>query len=264
MNIVILVKQIPDIEKNIKITVDSKSNNINRQGVPSIMNPADKNALEFALQMKDKFDARLTVISMGPMQAKEVLKEALSLGADEAFLVSDRVFAGSDTLWTSLVLEKAIQSLPYQTDYIFCGHQALDGDTGQVGPGVAARLHLPQWIHLRQLLQIHPDHLIAERYFDGFRECIEIRPPALLAFVKNSNTPRLPSLRKLFSSQEAKINLVTNKDLLIPDEFLGINGSPTRVMKTFKIELDKTLIKCHMEQGSEMFQSILSKIGEVK
>jgi electron transfer flavoprotein beta subunit len=264
MNIVILVKQIPDIEKNIKITVDSKSNNINRQGVPSIMNPADKNALEFALQIKDKLDARITVISMGPLQAQEVLREALSLGADDAFLISDRVYAGSDTLWTSLVLEKAIQELPYKADYIFCGHQALDGDTGQVGPGVAARLNLPQWIHLRQLLQIHADHLLAERYFDGYRECIEIHPPALLAFVKNSNTPRLPSLRKLFSSREASLKVVTNKDLQIQDEFLGINGSPTRVMKTFKIELDKTLIKTHIENGSEIFQSILTKIGEVK
>jgi electron transfer flavoprotein beta subunit len=264
MNIVILVKQIPDIEKNIKITVDSKSNNINRQGVPSIMNPADKNALEFALQIKDKFDARLTVVSMGPMQAQEVLREALSLGADEAFLASDRVFAGSDTLWTSLVLEKTIQQLPQKPDYIFCGHQALDGDTGQVGPGVAARLKLPQWIHLRQLLQIHEDHLIAERYFDGYRECIEIRPPALLAFVKNSNTPRLPSLKKLFWSKEASLNIINNQALKIPNEFLGINGSPTRVMKTFKIELDKTLIKTNIEQGSEIFQNILSKIGEVK
>jgi electron transfer flavoprotein beta subunit len=264
MNIVVLVKQIPDIEKNIKITVDSKSNNINRQGIPSIMNPADKNALEYALQIKDKFGAHLTVISMGPSQAQEVLREALSMGADEAFLVSDRVFAGSDTLWTSLVLEKTIQQLPQKADYIFCGHQALDGDTGQVGPGVAARLSIPQWIHLRQLLQIHPDHLVADRLFDGYRECIEIHPPALLAFVKNANTPRLPSLKKLFWSKEAVLNTISNEDLKIPKEFLGISGSPTRVMKTFKIEIDKTVIKTNMEQGAEILQSIMSKIGEVK
>jgi electron transfer flavoprotein beta subunit len=264
MNIVVLVKQIPDIEKNVKITVDSKSYNINRQGIPSIMNPADKNALEFALQIKDQRKTNVTVITMGPPQAKSVLQEALSLGADRAYLISDRAFAGSDTLWTSLVLEKAITTLGLKPDYIFCGHQALDGDTGQVGPGVAARLKMPQWIHLRHILEIHETHLIADRLFDNHKETIEIHSPAILAFAKNSNNPRLPSLRKLFYSKTAEIPTISNEQLEIPQEFLGISGSPTRVVKTYKIEMDKTVHKTPMSQGTEILHTIMEKIGEVK
>jgi len=264
MNIFVLVKQIPDIEKNVKITVDSKSYNINRQGIPSIMNPADKNALEYALQMKDRIGANVHVITMGPLQAENILREAISMGADKTYLVSDRAFAGSDTLWTSLVLEKAIRFIAIKPDYIFCGHQALDGDTGQVGPGVAARMKIPQWIYLRSLCSIHADHLIADRWFDNQKEVIEIHAPALLAFTKNCNIPRLPSLSKLFWSMQACIEKISNKELNIEPEFLGISGSPTRVIKTFKIEMDKTVKKIDLEQGSEMLQVMMDKIGEVK
>ncbi len=264
MNIIVLIKQIPDIEKNIKITVDSKSYSINRQGIPSIMNPADKNALEYALCIKDQLNATVKVVTMGPPQAEAVLREAMSMGADEGYLATDRSFAGSDTLSTSLVLSKAIQEFCDKPDYIFCGHQALDGDTGQVGPGVAERFNFPQWIHVRSILEIRPNTLLVDRIFDGFQETIEIHSPSMVAFVKNSNLPRLPGLRNLFWAKDAPIKTITNEDLKIPPETIGISGSPTRVVRTFKIEMDKTVIKKNIETGNELLETMLEKIGEVK
>jgi electron transfer flavoprotein beta subunit len=263
MRIIVLVKQVPDIEKNARISIDEKTHSINRSGIPSIMNPPDKNALEEALQWKDEIGCEVSVVTMGPSQAKEILTEAYTMGADHAYLVTDRAFAGSDTWSTTLILCAAIQKIG-SFDFIFAGKQALDGDTGQVGPSVACRLSIPQILNVKKVLKRESSQITILRNFNGFEEIIEVKSPALLAFCRHTNTPRLPQLNRLFKSDEFVPTVFDNSMLQIPPEKIGINGSPTRVYKTFKPVIDKTVKKVTIEKGEEIYQLISEIITEVK
>jgi len=263
MKIIVLIKQVPDIEKNIKITVDEKSYSINRQGIPSIMNPPDKNALEEALRFKDELGCEVTAITMGPPQANDILKEAISMGADSSFLITDRIFAGSDTLSTTLILSKAIRQLG-DFDYIFAGKQALDGDTGQVGPGVACRFSIPQILSVKRVITRQKDSMKLIRNFNGFEETIVVAPKALLTFCRHSNIPRLPSLRGLFATKNFTAPIFNNQMIQIPEGQIGIDGSPTRVIKTFKPSMDKTVKKIQDLKGDGMMNQINAIIAEVR
>lgn len=263
MRIIVLVKQVPDIEKNVKISIDEKSHSINRTGIPSIMNPPDKNALEEALQWKDQFGCEVSVVTMGPKQAQEMLTEAYTMGADNTYLISDRAFAGSDTWSTTLILCKAIQKIG-SYDFIFAGKQALDGDTGQVGPSVACRLSIPQVLNVKKVIRREHGKITVLRNFNGFEETIEVKSPTLLAFCRHSNESRLPQLSRLFKSQEMNPVLMDNSLLEIPPEKIGIDGSPTKVFKTFKPMIDKTVKKVAIEKGEEIYQLISDVIAEVK
>jgi len=263
MRIIVLAKQVPDIEKNVKVSIDEKTQSIKREGVPSIMNPADKNALSEALKLKDILDAEVIVVSMGPLQANEILKESISMRASSCYLISDRAFAGSDTLATSLVLSEAIKRIS-DFDFIFTGKQAIDGDTGQVGPGIAERFDIPQILNVKRIEYISQDKFAVLREFLGFEELIEVSPKALLAFSKNINVPRLPSLRGLFKARGFESFKITNSELKLRETEVGINGSPTKVIRTFTPFFDKSFTKVSTDNGEEIVNLILSKIGEVK
>ena len=192
MNIVVCLKQVPDTTA---VKIDPKTGTLIRDGVPSIINPEDKHALEAALEIKDRHGAHITVVSMGPLQAQNALREALCMGADEAILISDRAFAGSDTLATSKTLAGAIRKLNY--DIIFAGRQAIDGDTAQVGPEIAEHLNIPQVTYVEGI-EVKDDSLIINRALENGYELLEVKQPVLLTAIKELNEPRYMNVRNIF------------------------------------------------------------------
>ncbi len=205
-----------------------------RQGVPSIINPFDKNALEAALQLKELHGGRVTVISMGPPQAKDALKECLAMGADEAILISDRLFGGADTLATSLTLAAAIRKLG-EYDLIICGKQAIDGDTAQVGPEIAEHLGIPQITYVAKI-EFDGDKYRAEREHEDSYEIIEAGRPVLITVVKSINEPRYPSVKGLMKANRREIPVWTAEMLAVDQEQVGLAGSPTQVRRIFTPE----------------------------
>jgi len=233
MEIVVCIKQVPDTTD---VKINPETNTLIREGVESIINPFDMYAIEEAVRLKERFNGRATVITMGPPQAEAALREALSLGIDSAIHLCDRAFAGSDTWATSLILAKAIEKIN-NCDLVICGKQASDGDTAQVGPGIATHLDLPQATYVRRVDSVHldtaPKIMVVERLLEEGYELIELQLPALITVVKEINEPRLPSLRGKMSSRKAEINLWGNKDLGLSPDQIGLNGSPTQVVKIF-------------------------------
>ncbi|MBU3911185.1 MAG: electron transfer flavoprotein subunit beta/FixA family protein, partial [Candidatus Omnitrophica bacterium] len=192
MNIIVCIKQVPDTAD---VRIDPETNTLVRAGVACIINPFDMYAIEEGLRLKDKFGGKVTVITMGPPQADEALREAISLGADETILVSDKAFAGSDTWATSYTLARAIHKIG-DYDLIICGKQAIDGDTAQVGPGISAHLEIPQITYVKKIEELSLNSVIrAERMTEEGFEIIESPLPCLITVVKEINEPRLPSLK---------------------------------------------------------------------
>lgn len=231
MNIVVCLKQVPNTNE---IKIDPVTGTLIREGVPSIINPDDKNALEEALRLKDIHGSHVTVISMGPPQAEVALREALAMGADEAILISDRAFAGADTLATSYALAKAIQKLDY--DIIFAGRQAIDGDTAQVGPEIAEHLDLPQITYVEKMDIIENGLRIQRAWEDGY-EILEVKTPVLLTAIKELNEPRYMNARNIFANYKEKEVKVWSADFIEADKAkLGLKGSPTKVKKSMSKE----------------------------
>jgi electron transfer flavoprotein beta subunit len=233
MNIVVCVKQVPD---TVDVKIDPKTNTLVREGVVSVINPFDMYAIEEGVRLKERFGGKVTVITMGPPQAQDALRDALSLGIDEAILLSDRAFAGSDTWATSMVLSRAIEKSG-DVDLVICGKQASDGDTAQVGPGIAAHLNLPQATYVRKVDTVHmdtnPKMMVVERLLEEGYEIIELSLPAVVTVLKEINEPRMPSLKGKMRAKSAQIPVWTNKELGIEPTQLGLTGSPTQVMKIF-------------------------------
>jgi electron transfer flavoprotein alpha subunit len=232
LNIVVTVKQVPDTA-NVKI--NPETNTLVREGVQSILNPFDLYAIEEALRLKEKFGGTVTVISMGPPQAENALREAIAMGADRGVLLSDRAFAGSDTWATSKVLSAAIKKLGEEkpVDLVFSGKQATDGDTAQVGPGIAAHLDLPQVTYVRKIDQVSQDSMTVQRMMDDGYESVRTQLPALLTVVKEINEPRLPSLKGRISAKKAVIPKWTIQELGLDPKDVGLEGSPTKVVRIF-------------------------------
>ena len=229
LKIICLIKQVPDTTD---IKINPETNTLIREGVPSIINPFDMYAIEEGLRIKEKLGGEVMAISMGPPQAEEALREALSLGVDEALLLSHPSFAGADTWATSYTLAQAIRKLsPY--DLILCGRQASDGDTGQVGPGVAEQLNIPQVAFVRRIEEIGPEMAVAQRMTEEGYEVIQTPLPALLSVVKEINEPRLPSLRGKLRAKGAEISIWGVDELGVKKEDVGLDGSPTRVLRIF-------------------------------
>ncbi len=229
MDIIVCIKQVPDTTD---VRIDPMTNTLIREGVQSIINPFDMYAIEEGIQLKERFGGNVIVVTMGPPQAEAALREAISLGADEGILVSDRAFAGSDTWATSYTLAAAIKKIG-GFDLIICGKQASDGDTAQVGPGIAAHLDLPQVTYVKKVENIDEKHAKVERMTEEGYEVVETPLPCLLTVVKEINEPRLPSLKGMMRSKKAEIKKLIKDDLDVDEEGLGLNGSPTQVVKIF-------------------------------
>lgn len=230
MKIIVCIKQVPDTNE---VKLDPKTGTLIRDGVPSIINHDDMNALEEALELKDRYnDVDITVVTMGPPQADVALREALAMGADRAILVSDRAFAGADTWATSNTLTAAIKKIG-SFDMIFCGRQAIDGDTAQVGPQLAEKLDLPQVTYV-QKMEVNGDTVTVQRALEDGYEVIEVKMPCVLTTIKELNTPRYASVKGIFDAyREKTVESWSAKDIEIDPEIIGLNGSPTNVRKTF-------------------------------
>lgn len=229
MNFVVCIKQVPD---TVNVKIDPKTNTLIREGVVSVINPFDMYAIEEAVRLKEKLGGKVTAISMGPPQAENALREAISVGVDQGILISDRAFAGSDTWTTSYTLAMALKKIGDYT-IIFCGKQASDGDTAQVGPGIAAHLDLPQITYVRKIETVDAQHIVAERLMEDGFEVIESPLPCILTVVKEINEPRLPSLKGKLAAKKAQIVHWKAADLACDRTKLGLDGSPTKVVKIF-------------------------------
>lgn len=236
MKIIVCIKQVPNTTE---IKVDPVTKTLKRDGVPSIINPDDKTAVEVALQLKEKHGATVTVLTMGPAQAERALREALAMGADEAFLLTDRAFAGSDTLATSTILAAAIKKLG--ADYVFCGRQAIDGDTAQVGPQIAEHLGIPQITYAEAVdYDEAKGALVVKRQFEDRYQILEVCAPCLVTILSSLAKPRYMNAWDIVSQDEKEVGKITFADIDVKAEDIGLNGSPTKVKSTATKQFDKT------------------------
>jgi electron transfer flavoprotein beta subunit len=231
MNIVVCIKQVPETTE---VRVDPETNALIREGVKSIVNPFDENALEAALQLKEAVGGKVTSVTMGPPQAEEALRYTLAMGADEAILLSDPGSRGSDTLATSYSLAQMVRKIG-EVDLVLCGKQAIDGDTGQVGPGLAERLGIPQ-VTFAIELSVEDGKLRAKRVLDDFFEVVEVKLPAVVTVVKQINEPRTPGMRNVLKAKRAEIIRWSLADLGGDATQTGFDGSPTQVVRVWPPE----------------------------
>lgn len=257
MHIVACIKQVPDA-KNVRIDPDTHT--LVRQGVESIINPFDLFAVEAALKLKDENGAKVTVITMGPPQAEEALRETISRGVDDAVLLSDRAFAGSDTWATSTVLAAAIRKLG-KVDLILCGKQAIDGDTAQVGPETATLLDIPYATFVKKIESLDGGFLKATRQTDEGVEVWKLPMPALITVIKEIGEPRLPSLRHKMRAKKAQISVWGAADLGLDPDCVGLCGSFTQVVRVFSPprRTDRVLIEGSVEEQVEQLYRFLKE-----
>jgi electron transfer flavoprotein beta subunit len=242
MLIVACIKQVPDTTQ---VKIDPVTNTLVREGIPFIMNPFDTHALEEALRLKDRYGLRVKAVSMGPPNAEMTLRKALALGVDEGVLLSDRAFGGADTLATSMVLAEAVRKLaekePDGLALVICGKQTIDGDTAQVGPGIANRLGLVPLTLVDRIedLDMRAKKIRVRRKLEGRHEIVEAALPALLTVVREINKPRYPTVPMRLDAQDASIVLWNNQAMNLDVNQIGLKGSPTAVRKIFSPEREK-------------------------
>jgi electron transfer flavoprotein beta subunit len=288
---VVLIKQVPDTH-NLSGDVMTEEGTMNRSALPAIYNPEDLNALEMALQVRERHGGTVTVITMGPPKAADILRESLFRGADKVILLSDRKFAGADTLATSYALKCAVEKNG-PVDLVFCGRQAIDGDTAQVGPQLAEKLHIPQITYAEAVLELNPKEITVQRALDLGIEIVRCTLPCLLTVVSSANSPRPPSARKSIALKMAAASLeyaamlkqrpefkteaeldafLTKNNLKIPvwtaddigakEEQVGLAGSPTQVHKVNFVVLESTASKdiSPTKQGvAEMIEELVQE-----
>lgn len=233
MKIVTLVKQVPDTTE---VRMDPKTGTLIREGVPSIVNPYDKHALEEALRLRERFGGEVTVISMGPPQAIRALQECRALGADRCYLLSDRKFAGADTLATAYSLGRAVEKVVPDFDIILCGQQAIDGDTGHVGPQLGEYLSIPHVAYV-SALTVEGRRAVALREMEGGHMEVEVTLPALFTVTKKINSPRYPTVMRILKAVEEDYPVLTADYIGVEEGRIGLGGSPTRVRKIFAPEV---------------------------
>lgn len=240
MLVVVCIKQVPDTTQ---VAVDPVTGTLKREGVPFIMNPFDSHALEEGLRIKDRYGLRFAVISMGPPNTEITLRKALALGADEAILLCDRAFSGADTLATSHVLAEAIKRLNQKEEVIavICGRQTIDGDTAQVGPGIATRLGFAQLtlVDSIEYIDLAARKVRVRRKVGSWREIVEAPLPALIAVVREINRLRYPTLPGRLMAEKAPVVLWDNKEIKLDEDKIGLKGSATQVRRIFSPERAK-------------------------
>jgi electron transfer flavoprotein beta subunit len=259
MNIVVCLKQVPGTTE---VKIDPQTNTLIRQGIQNIINPFDTYALEEGVRLKEKHGGKVTVITMGPPQADAALREAISLGADEAVLLTDRAFGGADTWATANTLAKSIIKLG-QTDIIICGRQTVDGDTGQVGPEMAEMLGVPFVAYVSKIEEIKENYLRVSRMIEEGHEILETTLPAIITVAKEINVPRLPSLRGIMKSKSAKITAWGINETGIDPDTVGLAGSSTQVIKVF---FPQRITKAEILDGDvpAKVDKLLDKLKEAK
>lgn len=237
MNIIVCIKQVPETTE---VRINPETNTLIREGVKSIINPFDMYAIEEGVRLKEKFGGKVTVVTMGPPQAEQALREALSMGIDEAVLISDRAFAGSDTWATSYTLSCAIKQIG-EYDIILCGKQASDGDTAQVGPGIATRLGYAQLTLVDRIesLDLQAKKVRVRRKLEGRHEIVEASLPAMITVIREINTPRYPTVPMRLMAADAAVTLWDNKQMKLNEMTIGLKGSATQVRRIFSPERAK-------------------------
>ncbi len=236
MNLAVLIKQVPG---STDIKIDPETNTLIRDGVEAVINPFDTYAVEEAVRLKEAHGGSVTVITMGPPQAAEALRQAVAVGADRGILVSDKAFAGADTLATSYTLAQAIKKAG-PADVIICGKQTIDGDTGQVGPEIATHLNIPFATYIKKIENAGEGKMRVERLVEDGYEVLDVPLPCLITVVKEINEPRLPSLRGIMAAKKVEIETWTADDLGGDGKRYGLSGSPTQVVESFVPQRDKT------------------------
>lgn len=259
LHIIVLIKQVPDIGK-VKFNVEE--GRIDRSSAPLETNPFDLNALETAIQLKESIGGYVTVVSMGPPQAESSLRDALARGADRAILLTDKFFAGADTLATSYTLATAIRKIG-SFDLVICGEKTVDGDTGQVGPEVAEHLNIPHVAYVYEIRSATLDKLLVVSDM-GDKYLIEVKLPALITVTKDINTPRLPTLRNVLKAKKANIDVWSVNDLADYGELcrFGLQGSMTTVFKiVFPSEEGRKGLIFHGDDAAEKLMEVLRERG---
>ena len=257
LKIVACIKQVPDISE---VKIDPKTHTLKREGIPSIINPFDENAVEEGLRIKEKYLGELVVITMGPPQAEEALRRCLAMGADEAILVSDKAFAGSDTLATAYTLSLVIKQL--KPDLVICGKQAIDGDTAQVGPELAEQLGIPQITYVKKIdIDSRENKIIAHRETDNGYEIVQCKLPVLITVLKILNEPRYPSIRGILMAKRKKIKVIKAADLKADTSKLGADGSPTQVVNIFSPQMHQSgkMVKLEPKDSSREIINFLQQ-----
>jgi len=257
VQIIVCIKQVPDTAE---VRINPETNTLVREGMPSMINPYDLHAIEAALQIREKTGGKVTVITMGPPQAEDALREAVSMGADDVRLISDRAFAGADTWATSYALYKAIDKIGY--DIILCGKQAIDGDTAQVGPEVAEFLDIPHIAYVRKIDEPAGGMIRVQRLMDDGYDVVESPLPVLLTVVKELNTPRLPSLKGKMAAKKAVITKMDINAIDAEEENVGLKGSPTQVRNIFapQMKSDRKMLQGSVEKQVEELVSELRRL----
>ena len=228
MKIIVCIKQVPDTTE---IKLDPVKGTLIRDGVPSIMNPDDKGALEQALLLKDQYGAEVSVITMGPPQATAIVREAFAMGCDKGYLITDRRFGGADTLATSYTISQALKTIEY--DIVLAGRQAIDGDTAQVGPQIAEQLDLPQITYVEHVDYDGKKTLTVMRNVEEGHETLEVETPCMLTFLAAAYEPRYMNVSDIMTAFDKKITTLTADSFPVEEDRLGLKGSPTRVKKSF-------------------------------
>ena len=255
MNIIVCVKQVPD---TLEVGVDKKNNTLIREGVDSVINPFDLYAVEEALRLKERYGGMVTVLSMGPSQVVDTLRQALSLGAERGILLCDIGFAGADTLATSYTLAMAAKKIG-RFDLIICGKQAVDGDTAHVGPSLAEKLGIPHISCVIKMHEVTDGYMVTGRMTEGAIEKVKISLPGLITVSRGINEPRFPSLRGKIKAARSEIEVWSARDIGADESKIGLKGSPTRVVKTTVPKHDRS---GQMLEGSiaEQVTKLVSKL----
>lgn len=234
LKIVVLVKQVPDTTE---ITIDKVTNTLIRTGVPNIINPDDLAGVEEALRLKEKYGGVVSTVTMGPTQAEGMIRELYARGVDNAYLITDRKFGGSDTWSTSYIISSFLKTIEF--DLLIAGYQAIDGDTAQVGPQVASFLNIPQVTHISNIVEVNDNKIIVKKDYETQGVELEVELPALITTINSMNVPRFMNAFDIYKSFNKEFVKITSNELEVDETKIGLKGSPTRVRRTYTREVLK-------------------------